>query len=69
MVCPERALVVGTGYLNFFLMLYYNDVNERRGIRYTYISLLHNNFFFNKTRRAIVHGIMIGRTWWAERLK
>jgi len=28
MVCPERALVVGTGYLNFLLMLYYNDVNE-----------------------------------------
>jgi hypothetical protein len=28
MVCPGRALVVGTGFLNFLLMFYYNDVNE-----------------------------------------
>jgi hypothetical protein len=28
MVCPERAFVVGTAYLNFLLMFYYNDVNE-----------------------------------------
>jgi hypothetical protein len=34
-----------------------------------YISLLHNTLFLNKTRRAVVHGRMIGRTWWAERLK
>jgi hypothetical protein len=30
---------------------------------------LHNIFFLIKTRRAIVHGRMIGRTWWAERPK
>ena len=43
MVCPERALVVGTGFLNILLMFYYDDVKERRVIKYTYISLLYNN--------------------------
>jgi hypothetical protein len=37
LVCPERALAVGTGFLNCLLMFYYDDVNEWRGIKYTYI--------------------------------
>jgi hypothetical protein len=27
-VCPERALFVGTGFLIFFLMFDYDDIDE-----------------------------------------
>ena len=45
LVCPERALFVGTGFLVFSLMFVYDDVDEWRWIQYTYTSLLHNNCF------------------------
>ena len=45
LVCPERALFVGTGFLIFSLMFDYDDVDEWRGIQYTYTSVLHNNCF------------------------
>jgi hypothetical protein len=31
------------GFLNFRLLFYYDDVNEWRGIQYTYIDLLYTN--------------------------
>jgi hypothetical protein len=64
----KRALAVDTGFLNIVLMFYYDDVNEWRGIQCTYISYC-ITIVWNKTWRPIGHRGMVGRTWWAERLK
>jgi hypothetical protein len=45
LVCPKRALFVGTRFLILSLMFYYDNVDEWRGIQYTYISLLYYNCF------------------------
>jgi len=43
LVFPERALAVGTGFLNFLLLFYYDIVNETREMKYIYISILNKN--------------------------